>query len=167
MAKAADIADMQKRAFAWVRKPDGSILARDSALGEENLALDVLDLVDEVVDLRQSLEMTTGPHCSSCGNPIDPDYCHCGSAIKSHGWDDGHHAVPMGCVCGYADPDWKALAKSRGEFAWKQRRRSADLEAALEEACRLGRHFAELECDSAGEDRFDELAKLAAKGAAS
>lgn len=41
--------------------------------------------------------------CHGCHNEIDPDCCHCGSPIKSHGYGDGHLGIPMGCTCGYAD----------------------------------------------------------------
>ncbi len=49
------------------------------------------------------------PVCSSCKNLIDPECCHCGSPMKSHGYQDGHSGVPMGCLCGYAEqpqPEW-------------------------------------------------------------
>lgn len=30
----------------------------------------------EVGELREALDMATGPHCSTCGNAVDPDVCH-------------------------------------------------------------------------------------------
>lgn len=43
--------------------------------------------------------------CPNCHQEIDPDYCHCGSPIESHHWQDGHAPIPMGCICGYAKTD--------------------------------------------------------------
>lgn len=42
--------------------------------------------------------------CEGCGNRIDPDVCHCGDAMDSHGMGSEHSPVPMGCTCGYAKP---------------------------------------------------------------
>jgi hypothetical protein len=43
------------------------------------------------------------PRCGGCGNSIDPDVCHCGTAIKEHHQGgDCHAPVPMGCDCGRA-----------------------------------------------------------------
>jgi hypothetical protein len=39
--------------------------------------------------------------CGGCNKEIDLEVCHCGSYIKDHGYEDGHSAVPMGCICGY------------------------------------------------------------------
>lgn len=39
--------------------------------------------------------------CSSCLHEIDPECCHCGTPMDSHGWYDGHSPIPMGCTCGY------------------------------------------------------------------
>lgn len=79
-------------------------------------------------ELRQALDLATGPHCPSCGNAIDPDTCHCGELVDRHDpMNDGHSAVPMGCMCGYAEPDWKQLATFRGEYIWKQRAANAKL----------------------------------------
>lgn len=41
------------------------------------------------------------PICPKCKNEIDPEVCHCGDLIKSHGIGSGHAPVPMGCTCGY------------------------------------------------------------------
>lgn len=38
--------------------------------------------------------------CDSCGNEIDPDWCHCGERIDTHNLMSGHNPVPMGCGCG-------------------------------------------------------------------
>ena len=40
-------------------------------------------------------------YCAGCLNRIDPDYCHCGDAMESHGMGSGHSPVPAGCTCGY------------------------------------------------------------------
>lgn len=84
----------------------------------------------EVGELREALDMATGPHCSTCGNAVDPDVCHCGDYEQGHGGYDSHPFTPMGCVCGYADPNWKQLATSRGELLWKQRAENARLMAS-------------------------------------
>lgn len=39
--------------------------------------------------------------CRECGNEIDPDICHCGSAKHFHGMELGHSFVPAGCTCFY------------------------------------------------------------------
>jgi hypothetical protein len=93
----------------------------------------VIALLDEVERLRQDLELATGPHCDSCGNPIDPEWCHCGSAVASHGAGDGHAPVPMGCVCGYHDEDFKRLAASRGERIWQMRRELASTNRRIDD----------------------------------
>lgn len=90
----------------------------------------------QVAGLQQAVDDALGPHCSSCGNPVAEEWCHCGSSIKSHGAGDGHSPVPMGCTCGYAEPDWKALAISRGEYRWKQ---SKALKAMTDARDELGR----------------------------
>ncbi len=82
--------------------------------------------------LQQELELAIGPHCTRCGNAIDPDMCHCGDYVKQHDpQQDGHMAVPMGCTCGYADPDWKQLAKTRGELLWQKCRELDRLKTAV------------------------------------
>ena len=43
--------------------------------------------------------------CPGCYHEIDPDCCHCGSPMKSHGYNVGHSGVPMGCTCGYDKAD--------------------------------------------------------------
>jgi predicted amidophosphoribosyltransferase len=41
--------------------------------------------------------------CKDCGNEIDPDCCHCGDDLKSHGNIHNNHSfVAMGCKCGYS-----------------------------------------------------------------
>ena len=41
--------------------------------------------------------------CPYCRAEIDPEVCHCGMLANEHTIDDGHHAVPMGCVCHQLD----------------------------------------------------------------
>lgn len=49
--------------------------------------------------------------CPDCGNEIDPEWCHCGDAIKDHrGMSHNHSPVPMGCSCGYSQSDTKVNA---------------------------------------------------------
>jgi len=76
----------------------------------------------ENVELRQQIEDATGPHCSGCGNAIDPECCWCGDAPASHRWDDSHGFVPMGCDCSRADQDWKKLASALREQLWRERK---------------------------------------------
>lgn len=45
------------------------------------------------------------PVCPGCLHEIDPECCHCGSPMNTHGWYDGHSGVPMGCTCGYHEAD--------------------------------------------------------------
>lgn len=72
---------------------------------------------------ERSLADALGPHCSDCGNAIDEDWCHCGSAVAGHGQGDGHAPVPMGCTCGYdgMERDWKKIAEARHLIAWRLR----------------------------------------------
>ena len=46
--------------------------------------------------------------CPKCGNQVDPEVCHCGDPIKNHNAD--HRPVPMGCTCGYNQPEEKPFA---------------------------------------------------------
>lgn len=83
-----------------------------------------------IADAERSLADALGPHCSSCGNAIDEDWCHCGSAVAGHGRGDGHAPVPMGCTCGYdgMERDWKKIAETRHLIAWQLR---SERDAAL------------------------------------
>ncbi len=57
--------------------------------------------------------------CRGCGYEIDPEVCHCGDLIKMHSYGDGHSPVPMGCVCGYAEPPkCKRSAPQQLEFSF-------------------------------------------------
>lgn len=60
------------------------------------------------------------PICPWCKNEIDPEVCHCGDDIKSHGIGSGHSPVPMGCTCGYPSslsPDFgKPMEKRHGQI---------------------------------------------------
>ncbi len=124
--------DMRERAERWLPMlySSGQRITRENAINEDHMALDVIDLINEVGELRMAIDDVLGPHCSSCGNPIDPNSCHCGDSIDHHRSED-HVPVPVGCVCGYANTDWKALAKSRGEFMWQQRDELMRVRAAL------------------------------------
>ena len=95
----------------------------------------VLELLDDNVGLRMGLDLAYGPHCSSCGNPIDPDTCHCGQSAEQHG-GEYHGFCPMGCSCGF-EPNWEVLAKSRGDLVGKLRRELAEITKAHDEACGL------------------------------
>jgi len=61
----------------------------------------------QVADLQLTLEEVTGPHCSSCGNAIDPTVCWCGAPSTGHRGDE-HSFVPSGCTCGYGPPTTQA-----------------------------------------------------------
>lgn len=51
---------------------------------------------------RETAQVVEGrPICEGCKNPYDPEVCHCGDAVDSHGTWAGHSPVPMGCTCGY------------------------------------------------------------------
>jgi len=76
----------------------------------------LLDLIDEIGDveaLKATIESqrynlkeagVEPDHCTSCGMPIDVEWCHCGERCDQHaGGFDSHSPVPMGCVCGYLD----------------------------------------------------------------
>lgn len=78
------------------------------------------------------LDLLRGPHCSSCGNPVDPDCCWCGDdhgPQHDRGGDGGHGFVPMGCDCGRdpRDLDWRKLA---GSLRQRLRSTERDLAAA-------------------------------------
>ena len=80
----------------------------DNTLPDKSLA----SLIEEVERLQKALDTALGPTCLDCGNLIDPDTCHCGSAVDAHGQMDNHTPVPMGCAC-YSEPDWKKIAIAR------------------------------------------------------
>lgn len=85
----------------------------------------------DISGLRQSLDDATGPHCSSCGNAIDPDCCHCGDSEAGHGGYDSHPFVPMGCVCGYHEQDWKRQCGALRERLWAANREIERLNSAV------------------------------------
>ena len=64
----------------------------------------------EIGGLQQDLDMATGPRCTSCGNPIDPDVCWCGDGPSDKHHDETHGFIPMGCDCCRADRDWQKMA---------------------------------------------------------
>ncbi len=39
------------------------------------------------------------PICPGCKREIDPDTCHCGTAVSDHNQGSGHSPVSMGCSC--------------------------------------------------------------------
>lgn len=43
--------------------------------------------------------------CPGCRNEIDSTVCCCGAPMDGHGQCENHTATPMGCVCGYPDPE--------------------------------------------------------------
>lgn len=77
------------------------------------------DLGREREAMQQQIDLALGPHCTSCGNPIDPDCCWCGTAGESHLGIDDHGFIPMGCDCGRYERDWKQIAKARGVLLWR------------------------------------------------
>ena len=59
------------------------------------------------------------PRCHSCGNVIDPDYCHCGSRPNAHGLGGEEHSfVPMGCTCHYAPRQPTSTPFRVGPLPW-------------------------------------------------
>lgn len=84
------------------------------------LVAEVTKLRAENGSLKQELEHSYGPHCSSCGNPIDPEYCWCGSKCSSY---DGHSFVNAGCICSYATPNWEQMAKSLRQVLHQEKSR--------------------------------------------
>lgn len=80
---------------------DGQVVAIESAM------LAGRDIGEkEEVAVRKAiahLQGFIGPErekCPDCGNPIDPDYCHCGEIEAAHNGWTGHSFVPIGCQCG-------------------------------------------------------------------
>lgn len=58
MIDADEITDMRERALAWATdKYTGLVITRERAIGEDHMALDVLDLVAEVSRLRGLLDV--------------------------------------------------------------------------------------------------------------
>jgi len=96
--------------------------------------IETLRVTKTPVNVFAQLANVIGDRCGHCGSEIDPDYCHCGERIDSHDrWNDPHAPVPMGCVCGYSEPDLETLAKSRGELLIRQRRALTHLAKKLEQ----------------------------------
>lgn len=88
---------------------------------EQQLAdIQALDTHQRILELQEALDMATGPHCSSCGQAIDPDCCWCGSKDCNQ-WNDGHSFTPNGCICGFAQRDWPRLASGLREELWRER----------------------------------------------
>lgn len=82
------------------------------------LLAEIGTLRSRVGELEQDLEMATGPHCSSCGNAIDPECCWCGDGPESKHFDETHGFIPMGCDCCRAERDWKKIASALRERIW-------------------------------------------------
>ena len=49
--------DMKERAEKWIHVAGAPIVTRDSAIGEEHMALDVLELLDEMAKLRARIDV--------------------------------------------------------------------------------------------------------------
>ena len=56
--------------------------------------------VDAQVDALLEAEAEAATFCPGCEKQIDPEVCHCGEAVASHGSYSGHSPVPLGCDCG-------------------------------------------------------------------
>lgn len=66
-------------------------------------------LIPEGGSIHCGLDHAPIVKCDDCRNEIDPEWCHCGDAIKDHrGMSHNHSPVPMGCTCGYASAKAKA-----------------------------------------------------------
>jgi hypothetical protein len=64
-----DAKDMRARAEAWIiDKHTGQRTTRDNALSEEHMALDVLELLDEVERLQRQSVGGHGIACRECSN---------------------------------------------------------------------------------------------------
>jgi hypothetical protein len=92
------------------------------ALEDELDKLRTLDTHQRIAELEEALMLATGPTCSSCGQAIDPDWCHCGGQ-NCNPQSDGHSFVPAGCICGYHDQDWPRIANGLRVQLWRARSR--------------------------------------------
>jgi hypothetical protein len=83
------------------------------------LAAGLQSAIAEIDRMTADLEHATGPHCSSCGNAIDPDCCWCGTEEKHHHAEE-HGFVPMGCDCSRdpCDVDWRKIASNLRRLLW-------------------------------------------------
>lgn len=86
----------------------------------------------QLADAQQALDMAIGPHCSGCGNSIDPECCWCGDGPAATHYDETHGFIPMGCDCARGDRDWKKAASALREQTWQLRKA---LRAALAVWC--------------------------------
>lgn len=79
--------------------------------------------LDAVANAVQHMEDPLPPFCDGCGQEIDPETCHCGSAIGGDREYHGHDQVPMGCRCLYDRMDWEAVARGLRERLRAERAR--------------------------------------------
>lgn len=118
------ISSLEERIQELVAERDALSKDLDAAhLAGAAIAAELQTANDDRARLRQDLDMATGPHCSCCGNPIDPDCCWCGSdhGPRHNFPGDGHDFIPMGCDCGRYERDWKKLALSWRELLHVER----------------------------------------------
>lgn len=134
---------------------------RVRALHEQLEKLQSTDAQQRIAELEEALAMATGPHCSTCGNAIDPEHCHCGEHYDSHSnWSDGHGFVPMGCVCGYIGRDsaaWAGIASNLRENLWRAKRRAIAATDTIERARVIVQHWRSKVTPTIGGLLFDAL----------
>lgn len=88
------------------------MVAMRQILAGVNGGEDAVHAIDVLLETRPPVDDNPlPPFCDGCGQEIDPDTCHCGSAMEGGREYHGHDAVPMGCRCLYDEQDWAAVAK--------------------------------------------------------
>lgn len=139
MADPVDTATLRAAVEAYENAPYGDdMYAKDVRLAASATWM-LVAAADEIDGLRQSLDEAIGPHCSSCGNAIDPAVCWCGDGPAAQHCDETHPFIPMGCDCSRAERDWQKVATARGERLWQTQRELEALTArvaAMTEASR-------------------------------
>ena len=64
-----DTKALRETATSWLRRGDGSLATRDNAISEESMALDLLEAVDEIEDLRERHLHCGAADCAQCNAP--------------------------------------------------------------------------------------------------
>lgn len=103
--------------------------------GHSPMVVEVAKLRADIIELRQALDAAEGPHCSSCGNAIDPDTCWCGDG--QHDAYDGHAFVPMGCDCLRVDREWQVVASALRGYLASVKRKLASATTVVDELRKL------------------------------
>jgi hypothetical protein len=142
--------EMRKRALEWIAPKGCEPVTRETAISEEVMALDVIELLDENERLRTALRRVPIVRAIPDGATFSGYECPgCGSRSGITIPDGANVEEPCAAGCWVAPVE----AALHGE--------APDLRKLLTETIALAVRLAGLECDSAAEERLAAIAKEA------